>query len=454
MTMHALLRRPFVVAVAVFASFAGAPAASAQQLSRAQAVAQALAANPDVKLSLEQVALLEGRITEARADALPDVTWTSRAVRSRDPGLLNSPNFDQFPDEFRTALAPIPGNSFDTYADIKQTLFSFKLGHALRAATLARTAGDEDLRRARQATALLAVQSYNQLLFAIEQLRVARTTLEQKQGHVDAAGNRRAAGAATELEVLRAEVDLENQRAELLRAETQVSASRARLNTVMFRPTETPIDPTDSLAIQPVAATLEAAVVEALAARPELQVLRLEVQVRDRLIDVVRADMKPRVELNGAYGFSVRKPENLFAFDFARWSTGVTLTVPLFDGRRTAARVAQGQADRNIVNQRIAALENNVRLDVQSAWDSLTLADRTLVAADLNVAQARRAAEMTEANYKLGAATPLDVLDAQQSLALAENIRNQALYSHANARASLSFVMGRDPLTDARTVAP
>ncbi len=53
---------------------------------------------------------------------------------------------------------------------------------------------------------------------------------------------------------------------------------------------------------------------------------------------------------------------------------------------------------------------------------------------------------MTEANYKLGAATQLDVVDAQQSLRQAENIRNQALYIHANARATLRFVMGRDPL--------
>ena len=209
-------------------------------------MAQALAANPEVKLSLEQVTLLEGRIMEARADALPDLSWTTRAFRSRDPGLLNSPNFDQFPEEFRTALSPIPGNSFDTYADVTQTLFSFKLGNALRAARLARTAGDEEVRRARQATALLAIQGYNQLLFAIEQLRVARSTIDQKQGHVDVARNRRAAGAATELEVLRAEVDLENQRAELLRAETQVAAARARLNTVMFRPTETPVEPTDA----------------------------------------------------------------------------------------------------------------------------------------------------------------------------------------------------------------
>ena len=414
----------------------------------------ALAANPEVKLSLEQVALLEGRITEARADALPDVTWSTRGVRSRDPGLLNSPNFDQFPPEFRSALRPIPGNMFDTYASVQQTLFSFKVGRALEAARLARTAGEEEVRRARQATALQAIQAYNQLLFAAEELRVARSTIDQKQSHLETARNRRAAGVATELEVLRAEVDLENQRAALFRADTQVTAARAKLNTVMVRPTDAPVEPSDRLVVTPVATTFEGAVAEALTSRPELQSLRLEVETRNKLLDVVRADMKPSVEFNGAYGFAVREPKNLFDLDFTRWAAGVTLTVPLFDGRRTAARVAQNQADRNMVTQRIAALQNQVRLDVQSVWDALALADRTLKAADLNISQARRAVEMTEASYKLGAATPLDVLDAQQALTLAENIRNQALFTHANARASLSFVMGRDPLTDVPPVAP
>ena len=124
----------------------------------------------------------------------------------------------------------------------------------------------------------------------------------------------------------------------------------------------------------------------------------------------------------------------------------VNVVVPLFDGWRTAGRVAQARAQRNTVTQQIVALENQVRLDVQSALDALALASRTIQAADLNVTQARRAAEMTEANYKLGAATQLDVIDVQQALRQAENIRNQALYTHANARASLRFVMGRDPL--------
>ena len=423
-----------------------AAVASAQQLSRADAVAQALAANPQVKQSAEQVALLEGRIVEARADALPDIAWNTTAMRSRDPGLLNSPNFDKFPPEFRVALSPLPANAFASTADFRQTLFSFKLGKAIEAAKMAHTAGQSEMERARQATALDAVRAYNQVLYALEQVRVVRETVASKQSHLEYAQNRRAAGAATELEVLRAQVDVENSRAELLRAENEVASAKSTLNTVMVRPTSAPIEPTDGLAVVPVAGTFEDAVTQALAARPELKTLRLTEQIRDKLIDVTAADAKPRIDFDGSYGFAVRSPENFFHWNYSRWSALVTVKVPLFDGWRTAGRVAQARADRNTVTQQIAALENQVRLDVQSAWDALTLADRTIQAAALNVAQARRALDMTEATYRLGAATPLDVIDAQQALSLAENIRNQALVSHANARATLRYVTGQNPL--------
>jgi HAE1 family hydrophobic/amphiphilic exporter-1 len=432
--------------VIVLSILLAANVATAQQLSRSEAVAQALAANPQVKISLENVSYLEGRITEARADALPDLSWNSVAMRSRDPGLLNSPNFDAFPAEFRTALSPIPANAFSTSADLRQTLFSFKLGSALAAAKLARTAGQQDVQRARQATALDAVRAYNQLLFAIEELRVIQTNVESKQSHLEYARNRRAAGAATELEVLRAEVDLENQRAEQLRAENEVAAARASLNTVMLRPTNTPITPTDTLGIIPFSTVFDDAVKEALTARPELQTLRLQALFQDKLVAVAAADAKPSIDFDASVGYAVRRTKNLFDWNYSRWSGVVTVKVPLFDGLRTAGRVAQARSQTNTVIQQIAALENQVRLDVQSAFDALAVAGRIIQAADLNVIQARRAAEMTEANYRLGAATQLDVVDAQQALRQAESTRNQGLYLHANARSTLRYVMGRDPL--------
>ena len=93
-----------------------------------------------------------------------------------------------------------------------------------------------------------------------------------------------------------------------------------------------------------------------------------------------------------------------------------------------------------------SAIENQIRLEAKDAVDRLAVARSILEAAELNVAQAQKASDMTQANYQHGAATTLDVLDAQAALTLAESNRLEALFEHANARATLRYVMARDPL--------
>ena len=60
-------------------------------------------------------------------------------------------------------------------------------------------------------------------------------------------------------------------------------------------------------------------------------------------------------------------------------------------------------------------------------------------------------AVLDDTDYRLGAATTLDVLDAQAALTQAEFTRIEALHAHANARAGLRYVMGQDPLADRGT---
>ncbi|HET8645432.1 MAG TPA: TolC family protein, partial [Vicinamibacteria bacterium] len=121
---------------------------------------------------------------------------------------------------------------------------------------------------------------------------------------------------------------------------------------------------------------------------------------------------------------------------------------PVFDGLRTSGRVAQARAERAKAAQDRIALENRIRLEATAAFDRLRVAGGVVEAARLNVEQARRAVEMTQANYSHGAATTLDVLDAQAALTLAESNLVEGLYEHASARATLRHVMGRDPLDE------
>jgi outer membrane protein len=448
--MDAPMMLALLLAVAQLPEPAVSPAADPAQLSRAEAVSRALAANPEVRKSQAGLDSLRGRKQEALADALPELDIVGTGTRFRDPSLLNSPGFDEFPPEFRTALRPIPASLYDGAFQLRQTLWSFKLGAALRAARFGLDLGREDVRRTEHDVALSAIQAYHDYVLALEKVRVTEQSIFQKQKHLDMARTRREAGVVTELDVLRSEVDLANARAQLERARGDADQARGSLNAVMVRPVDAAVIPTDRLDRRPATADLDAVVAAALANRAELKVAALNVRVYEQFVKVERAESRPRVDFAGGWGRSVRDPGNFFRSDFARWNAAVTLTVPVFDGFRTAGRVTQAQAEVTRAEQDLIAAENRVRLQAKQAVDRLRTAERVLDAAELNVTQAARAVEMTQANYRYGAATTIDVLDAQAALTLAESLRIQGLYDHANARAILRYVTGQSPLEDER----
>ena len=264
------------------------------------------------------------------------------------------------------------------------------------------------------------------------------------------ARNRLAAGVATELEVLRFEVDLANARTTLLRLSGAADLARGDLNAVMVSPTDTPIEPTDALEFVDETADQQQVVREATASRPEVKAVAWNEKIYDEAIGIYKADMQPRLDLDARLRLvGARHADNFFESNYKKWTLAVTLKVPVFDGWRTAGKVAQARADRAKVGQDRVALETLIDLEAKQAVDRLRVAASVFRAAELNVAQARKAAEMTEANYRLGAATPLDVLDAQAALTQAEWSRVEALHAHANARAGLRYVLGRDPLDPA-----
>ncbi len=444
------MKRPLLAAtiVAIAASLALAPA-SAEPLSRAAAVGRALEHNPDVRRALADNEGLNGRARQAKADALPELNAFGTFLRYQDPSFMNSPNIEEFPPEFLAAFRPLASNLWDGNVTLHQTLLSFSLRKAIRAAGYAKHMGRENVSRARQDVALRTILAYNGYLVALERAKVAATILHQQQMHLEMAKNRREAGVATDLEVLRFEVGLANTRTALLRYDGAAELARGDLNAVMMQPTDTPIEPTDTLGLVDVPEVELAAVRMAAAGRPELRAAAWNEKIYHEAIGVYQADSRPRLDLNASYGYSVRETSNFLESNYKKWSLSVTLKVPIFDGFRTAGKVAQARAEHARVGQDKAALETLVDLEAKQALDRLRVARSVLQSAELNVTQARRALEMTEANYKLGAATTLDVTDAQAAFTQAEMNRVEALWAHANARAGLRYVMGQDPLVDA-----
>jgi HAE1 family hydrophobic/amphiphilic exporter-1 len=419
-----------------------------ESLTVEQAIALALERNRDVLKAREQVEALKGKIREVRSLALPNVKVEATGLRFRDPSFLNSTAFDKIPADFRDALLVQGANLFDYALTFSQPLYtSGKVGTAVRLSRLELEGVGNDQDRVEQEVTLEVVRTFYDLLLAGEKVGVARETVTQREKHLEVVRSRFAAGDAMEVDVLRSEVNVANAQPELIRAENAVRQARAALNHLLVRDPNAPLEARGRLEYQAWQETdLEALGREALRRRPEISRLRIldrEAELQERL---AQAESRMRLDLKGRYGMSARMPENLWNSSFARWSFSFEFALPVFDGGRRSGLLTQAVASRHVARLSLDQQESFVRLQVRQALDELRRAEKTVEATQLNVRQAERVLVMMQNNYRYGAATTLDVVDAQMALSLARTNLLQGLYDHVIGAARLRWVMGRPVL--------
>jgi outer membrane protein len=412
-----------------------------------EAVRLALDRHPDIGKAQASAEVLKGKIREVRAQAFPDVSIGAGALRMRDPSLLNASGLDKFPEELRNALVPSPVNMFNYSISVKQPLYTAgKVGTALRLASIEAEGSQLDIDRAKQNLSLEVVKAFYGLLWAERYEKLVLETQEQKSRHAEMARVRFRNGVATEVDVLRSEVAVANGQPDVVRARNAIKQARALLNYYIGRPVE---HPTRIAGEFPETSwdenDLEALTKEAVRRRPELMRLRVAERSAAAQIDLARAESRMRVEFNGAYGIVSRLTSNLVDPLYAQWSTGVSFTLPVFDGFRRSGMVWQATAGGRAARLEREKSEQQVRLNVQQGLDDWGAAREAVAAARANLRQAERVLEMMQANYQHGAATSLDVSDAQTALAVARTNLLRGLYDLTVARANLRWTMGRTP---------
>ena len=416
-------------------------------LTLEDAVKLAIARHQDVGKARAAADALKGKIREVRAQALPNIQIVADALRWRDPSLLNASGLDKFPEELRNALIPSAVNIFDYAVSIKQPLFTQgKVGTALRLASIEAEGSLSEIDRAQQDVALAAVRAFYDLLWAERYRVLVAETQEQKQLHAAMARTRFRNGVATEVDVLRSEVAVANGAPDLVRAQNAIRQARALVNYYLGRPLDTPTRLAGDFAEKPWEQTdlaqLEA---DALRARPEIQRLRIAERSAKTQLELAAAENRVRLDFTGSYGVAARLPENLINSKFLRWTAGVNLTLPVFDGFKRSGLVWQATANQRAARLEREKFEQQIRLAIQQGYDELNAAAETVAAARANVGQAERVLSMMQSNYKYGAATTLDVVDAETAVSAARTNLLRGLHDVSVARANLRWAVGKTP---------
>ncbi len=428
------------------------------------AVRMAVAGHPDVAERRERAVELEGRIDQARARALPNVEGTISIDRTRDPVLLNSPNFAdlaggdaggdatvdpivaRITELFRFDPTPISVTTYYYGVSLEQTLYSFgKIGAGIRAAEVLRDQRREEIDDAALDAARNALVALYDLALEEQRREVLRAERASCERQVSRARDFLEIGAGTKLQLLQAEAALAGLRPREIAVDGSIERARTALNEALGRPALAAVAAAPGLLDReelPEPPPLPE-LIERGQARPELRALAVEREALALQAQATRAELLPEITLNGSWGIRTIFTSELTNTQFAAWNAGIFLRWKLFDGLDARSRVRQIESQRRQNELRERSRAGAVAREIAGQHAAYRQARQAAAAAIDAVAQAVEALRVAEEEARWGAATELEVLEAQRMLTEARFQRIEAIHDALVARAELDRLAGR-----------
>ena len=278
----------------------------------------------------------------------------------------------------------------------------------------------ETERETRQLVVAAVEERFYDLLLAGELLKVVHLAIERSRQNLHQVVSRGQAGRASEFDRLRAQVQVSSMRADSIRSENDLRLAAMALKDIVGIDLDQPLEVRGtfridtSLDINDLQGLLDRGV----ANRPELARIIRQLEYQERNVEFERAAGRPLLDLVATGQTQFQSNE----FDLAdkewrkSWNTGVVLNIPIFDGQRTGARVAQAKQSLRRTEYERQRLEREVHLQVQQAYYDVEEASERIEANRDAVLQAEKGLRMAGSRYANGAGTLLEILDAQLAL--------------------------------------
>jgi outer membrane protein len=402
---------------------AGTAGAAPLHLTLDQAVRRGLSVGEEIQLSASAVREAAQQVRAARSAALPQVDAAVNYNRT-----LRSPYQFDLPDGMSLPFGQ--SNTWIAQVTVNQTLYAAgKIGAGIQIAKEFQGSSEANAREEQQTIALAIEEAYYDAALAGEMASIAessRRLMDEQLAHVRL---QKQAGNASDLDVLRVQVERENLQPEITAAQNARDVAMLNLlRLVNLSPdTEVQLDPVLTPdGVEPVDVT--GIVNGAVERRPAVAAAQHLVNIRKQQVKIERADSLPTVGASVTIGEQATPVDFLPGETNSDWSVGVGVRIPIFDGGRRQAEVRAAQEVQKQAELQLAQLREAVLLEVEQQRRELVRATEQAGARAEAVKQARHAYELTELSYRAGNATQLDLTNARAQLRQA--IGNQAVAVH------------------------
>jgi len=406
-------------------------ASTAQQLTLQEAEATAIRNNPQITVGKLQALQAREFIREARSAFFPQVGLSVTAVGS-DPGSRISAGYLTNPTVYPRVAAG---------ASVSQLITDFGRTQNLVSSSVFQSKAEDQNAIATQQQIVLAVdEAFYNTLESKALLQVAGKTVKARQDLVEQVEALTSAKLKSEVDLSFSKVDFARAKLLLLESQNSYEASLSTLSAILGYPDRQDFAPVEP-SVENVPPAVDAAplIQQALNQRPEVKALEDEVTAASKFGKAEHDLWWPTVTANGVVGAAPVRETPISSWYGA---AGVNINIPVFNGFLFNARAKSADLDTQVKRKKLQDLQNNIARDVRNSWlDSEKAYERLSVTQQLRE-QADLALELSQARYKLGLGTIVELSQAELQKTEADIEDTDAHYQYVVSEILLAYHMG------------
>jgi len=404
-------------------------------LSFKDAIDRGLRNNLGVLLQNDTTLALRGEKWKELSDLLPHLSaYANQSVEQIDLAALGFRfNFPGVPN----VIGPI--GVFQTGVSLSQTVFDYHSIERTRGARENEKAGQLSVKNAREIVVLAVGNSYLLTLAGAARVDTAQAEVQTAQALYDKTSDQQKAGTSPFIDTLRAKVELQTRQQQLIVARNDFAKEKLTLARVIGLPPGQEFELTTQEPYQPLATTgVEEDLRRAYMTRPDYLAAASQVRAAEEMRRAATAEHYPSLDVAGDYGAAGVNA----GISHGVFQVGATLNIPITAGGRTHADVLQAEASLRQSRQQLENLRGQIDYEVRTALLDLTAAADQVEVARSSVDLAGQTLTQARDRFTAGVTDNLEVVQAQETVASANESYISSLYAHNLAKVELAKAIG------------
>lgn len=410
-------------------------------MSRQECVDIALSQSPTIRIADMEVKRVTYAKRETIGNLLPQIGFSLSYQRSIE---LQTIRMNMGGESQKLKMGS--DNTWNTGFNLSLPLIAPSLWKAISISDTQIAQNLESARSSRLEMINQVNQAYYSLMLAISSKRVIKQNYDNALFNAEIFRKKFEQGTASEYDVLRSEVQVKNVEPNLLDADIAVKQCQLQLNVLMG--IDETINIVPNVTMEDMQKDMYGYLLESksLADNSSLRSLELQQKMARQNVTLKKFAWIPT--LGASFNVNWLSLSNGPAFrdvDFAPYSSlGLSLSVPIFSGGTKWNQLKQAQVQSNELALQRENLINSLNMQVDLALDNINKQVRQIDSSKEGVNQARKAREIMQKSFNIGAASYLELRDSELADTSAQLSYLQAIYNYLISTSELDLLLGKE----------